>query len=427
MERSLLSYFGIKFDEEGFDWNEYEQGLALGSFYWLYWLTQVPGGILSKKYGPKVVYGVSNFLSALFCFVMPIASYLSFDALIILRVVQGVVTGFAWPAMQTMVGSWIPPNERSKFVSSYLGSSFGVFINYPLFGAIISISCWENVFHFCGIFGTVWFLAWCYFVYDTPAMHPRIAQDERQYIEKSLGTTVQKKIYPTPWKEILTSKIVWMILIAQWGGGWGLFTLMTQAPTYFKYIHGWDIKMSGFLSGLPHLLRILFSLFFSWCADYLLRHEKMSRTNVRKVGTAISTIVNGFFVLGLAYSGCNSFLAIVMLNLSVGFHGAVSSGPHSAMLDASPNHAGIISGISGTTACATGFISPIIVGLLTLNNQTAKQWEYVFLITAGMLFISGVLYCFFGDSKLQKWNSPETENDVEIENLDKKSAKNSNN
>lgn len=86
----------------------------------------------------------------------------------------------------------------------------------------------------------------CYFVYDTPAKHPRIAYEERQYIEKSLGTTVQRKNYPTPWKEILTSRIVWMIAIAQWGGIWGLFTLMTQAPTYFKYIHGWDIKMVYF-------------------------------------------------------------------------------------------------------------------------------------------------------------------------------------
>lgn len=148
--------------------------------------------------------------------------------------------------MHTMTANWIPPNERSKFVSAYLGSSFGVFINYPLFGSIISMSCWENVFHFCGIFGTLWYIAWCFLVYDTPAKHPRISFEERQFIEHSLGDTIQKKQYPTPWKEILTSKIVWMIVITQWGGIWGLFTLMTQAPTYFKYIHGWDIGMVWF-------------------------------------------------------------------------------------------------------------------------------------------------------------------------------------
>lgn len=48
---------------------------------------------------------------------------------------------------------------------------------------------------------------------------------------------------PTPWKEVLLSRPVWMNILAQWGNIWGLFTLMTQAPTYFKYIHGWDITM----------------------------------------------------------------------------------------------------------------------------------------------------------------------------------------
>ena len=48
---------------------------------------------------------------------------------------------------------------------------------------------------------------------------------------------------PTPWREILLSRPMWMNILAQWGNIWGLFTLTTQAPTYFKLIHGWDIRM----------------------------------------------------------------------------------------------------------------------------------------------------------------------------------------
>lgn len=171
------------------------------------------------------------------------ASYLSLNVLLLLRLIQGLIIGLAWPAMHCMTANWVPPNERSKFVTAYLGSSFGVFINYPLFGSIISFSCWENVFHFCALIGTLWYLAWLYYVYDSPAEHPRIDDSEKQFIEKSLGTTVNKKNYPTPWKAILSSKNVWLIVLAQWGGVWGLFTLMTQTPTYLKYIHGLDMKM----------------------------------------------------------------------------------------------------------------------------------------------------------------------------------------
>lgn len=66
--------------------------------------------------------------------------------------------------MNNLTGKWIPPNERSKFISSYLGSSIGVATAYPMFGLIIRVSSWEWVFHVCGIAGTIWCFCWLYFV-----------------------------------------------------------------------------------------------------------------------------------------------------------------------------------------------------------------------------------------------------------------------
>lgn len=39
-----------------------------------------------------------------------------------------MLLGVAWPAMHQLVGKWIPANERSRFVTAYLGSSVG---NFP--------------------------------------------------------------------------------------------------------------------------------------------------------------------------------------------------------------------------------------------------------------------------------------------------------
>lgn len=150
-----------------------------------------------------------------------------------------------------LTGQWIPPNERSKFVSSYLGSSIGTAIAYPLFGFIIRISSWEWVFHACGIAGTIWYILWLYFVFDSPEKHPRIHPAEKEYILTSLGSSVLRKgekKRKTPWRAILTSKYVWLNTIVQWGGIWTLFTMLTQAPTYFRLIHGWGIEMVRFLS-----------------------------------------------------------------------------------------------------------------------------------------------------------------------------------
>ncbi|XP_017767924.1 PREDICTED: sialin-like, partial [Nicrophorus vespilloides] len=213
---------------------------------------------------------------------------------------------------------------------------------------------------------------------------------------------------PVPWRSILSSWPVWLNILAQWGGIWGLFTAMTHAPTYFKVIHGWNIKATGLLSGMPHFIRMAWAYVFSRIGDYLLSTNKMTRTNVRKLATFFACIVHGFCMLALAYSGCNSMAAIVFLTAATAIHGAVSTGSLASFVDLSPNYASVQLGLSGMISVLPGFISPAIVGILTYNNQTASQWQKVFWISAFMLIVPGILYLFFAKSELQDWNSPTT-------------------
>ncbi|EDW01400.1 sialin [Drosophila grimshawi] len=406
LERWFLDWANIDYDRNGFHWNEKEQSNLLGSFFWLHWVLQLPGGILARKYGTKLVFGLANGIGVFCCFLIPIMSYWSYAALLWLRVFQGFVTGLAWPSMHVLTAKWIPPNERSKFVSAYLGSSVGVALFYPIFGYIIAWTSWEWVYYICGIFGMLWFTAWQFLVFDSPAQHPRIAQSEQRYIEKSLGASVQNSTPgPTPWKAIVTSRPVWMNVVAQWGGIWGLFTIMTYGPTYFRLIHHWNIRATGFLSGMPHLMRMIFAYIFSMLADYLLRTDRLSRTKVRKLATAICCGAKGVVVLALAYFGYNATAAIVLLTVATMFHGAVSSGPLASMVDLSPNYAGIVLGVSGMIGVMPGFISPFIVGILTQGNQTMEAWNHVFMLSAAMLIGSGILYVLFSESTLQPWNS----------------------
>ncbi|XP_063237102.1 sialin-like isoform X2 [Bacillus rossius redtenbacheri] len=369
-------------DEEGlrFDWDERQQGLVLGAFFWFHWLTQVPGGMLARRFGTKLVFGLSNWVPCLLCFLVPLGARADFRLLVALRFLQGVVAGFAWPSMHNLTAAWVPPNERSKFVTAYMG-----------------------------ILGTAWFCAWWLLVFNTPAQHPTISTGEREHIEGSIGQSKASKKMPTPWRHILLSLPMWMNVLSQWGNIWGLFTLMTQAPTYFKYIHGWGIGMTGLLSGVPHVCRIITAYLTGTLCDWLLQRNLMQRTAVRKLATAICCIGQGLFVLGLAFSGCNKVASVVFLALATGCSGAVSSGALASLIDLSPNFASIMFGISNTVTVAPGIISPIIVGVLTYNNQTVGQWQIVFLITAAMALTVGVSYMFCASSDLQPWNdlSPE--------------------
>lgn len=130
--------------------------------------------------------------------------------------------------MNNLTALWIPKNERSKFVTAYLGSSVGTALNFPIFGFIMKRYGWEFVFHFCTIIGLAWFFCWQYLVYDSPNEHPRILPSEKEYILKALGTSIDQKASNekrVPWYQIITSRPIWMNCIAQWGGIWGLFTV----------------------------------------------------------------------------------------------------------------------------------------------------------------------------------------------------------
>lgn len=202
--------------------------------------------------------------------------------------------------MHNLVGKWIPGNERSRFVTAYLGSSIGVAVFYPLFGYIIKISSWEWVFHFSFFIGTIWFILWQYFVYDSPEEHPRIDPSEKGYILKVLGSSVVRdpnEKLEIPWKSILTSKVTWVSTVCQIGGLWGLFTLVTQTPAYFRFIHGWSVEMTGLLSGIPHLLRTAFSMLISLTSDYLLTNNKMTRNNVRRLATLFREFLKIFLIV----------------------------------------------------------------------------------------------------------------------------------
>lgn len=121
-------------------------------------------------------------------------------------------------------------------------------------------------------------------------------------------------------------------------------------------------------------------------------------------------------MIGMAYSGCDVMLAVVLFTISLMLHGSVSSGALASVVDISPNFAGVSLGINSTFSTFSGFISPLIVGYLTEGRQhNVEPWKYVFLICAAMQISCGIIYVIFSDSNLQPWNKP-------VESVDKKNS-----
>lgn len=104
-----------------FAWDTYQQNFVLGCFFWGYILTELPGGRLAELIGGRRVFGHSMLWASLLTLITPVAAHLNYVLLIVVRVVLGFMLGASWPAIHPVAAVWIPPNERSKFMSNMMG------------------------------------------------------------------------------------------------------------------------------------------------------------------------------------------------------------------------------------------------------------------------------------------------------------------
>lgn len=60
------------------------------------------------------------------------------------------LTGASWPAIHPMTAVWIPPVDRSKFMSNMMASSLGAAVAMPICGFLIEFINWQSAFYFTG-------------------------------------------------------------------------------------------------------------------------------------------------------------------------------------------------------------------------------------------------------------------------------------
>ncbi|XP_048858349.1 sialin-like [Brienomyrus brachyistius] len=391
-----------------YDWNSETQGWILGSFFYGYIVTQLPGGYLARKHGSKWLLGLGILCTVIFTLLTPLAASLGAPYLIGVRVLEGIGEGVTFPAMHAMWASWAPPLERSRLLTiCYSGSQLGTVLALPLSGLICFYLDWTYVFYLFGVVGLLWFLLWSCLVSNTPDTHKTISEKERLYITTSLKNELSTTTSHIPWASIFTSLPVWAIIVPHFCYNWTFYTLLALLPTYMKTILGFSIQQNGMLSALPYLGCWVLALLGSHLADLLRERWLVSTVAVRKIFTLIGMIGPAVFLVAAGYTGCNYVMAVAFLTMSSTLGGLCTSGFSINQLDIAPSYAGILLGISNTFATIPGMVGPVIAKALTSSN-TIPQWRMVFYISAVINVVGAAFFTIFGKGKIQPWAVPDT-------------------
>ncbi|KAM9315934.1 sialin [Gastrophryne carolinensis] len=385
-----------------YNWDADTQGWILGSFFYGYIITQIPGGYIAGKIGGKLLLGSGILCTALFTLLTPLAADLGAGYLIAVRALEGLGEGVTFPAMHAMWSSWAPPLERSRLLSlSYAGAQLGTVVSLPLSGLICYYLDWVYVFYIFGSLGVLWFIMWLCFVSDDPQSHRTISDTEREYILSALKNELNKD-KEVPVCAMLKSLPLWAIIVAHFSYNWTFYTLLTLLPTYMKEILRFNAQENGFLSALPYFGCWLCMIITGHIADCMRERLNFSTAAVRKIFNTLGMVGPAAFLIAAGYTGCDYTLAVVFLTLSTTLGGFSISGYNINHLDIAPSFAGLLLGITNTFATIPGMVGPVIAKSLTHDN-TVEQWQIVFYLAAAIDLFGALFFAVFASGTVQDW------------------------
>ncbi|XP_044127092.1 vesicular glutamate transporter 2 [Bufo gargarizans] len=401
-------------EEAKFNWNPEIVGMIHGSFFWGYIVTQIPGGYIASRLAANRVFGAAIVLTSTLNMLIPSAARVHYGCVIFVRILQGLVEGVTYPACHGIWSKWAPPLERSRLATtSFCGSYAGAVIAMPLAGILVQYTGWSSVFYVYGCFGLVWYLFWILVSYESPAKHPTITDEERTYIEESIGESANLmgalEKFKTPWRKFFTSMPVYAIIVANFCRSWTFYLLLISQPAYFEEVFGFEISKVGMLSAVPHLVMTIIVPIGGQIADFLRSKNILSTTTVRKIMNCGGFGMEATLLLVVGYSHSKG-MAISFLVLAVGFSGFAISGFNVNHLDIAPRYASILMGISNGVGTLSGMVCPLIVGAMT-KNKSREEWQYVFLIAALVHYGGVIFYGIFASGEKQPWADPEQTSD----------------
>ncbi|XP_018561225.1 putative inorganic phosphate cotransporter isoform X1 [Anoplophora glabripennis] len=402
-------------DVPTYNWTD--KSVMLSAFFWGYVLPQVGAGWLANTYGPKWFLISAMAVCSLFGLLLPsMAAMFGSKGVMASRAIQGLCQGFIFPSTHNLLAQWVPPNERSRLGTFvYAAGPFGTVVSMLVTGLISSSWYgWPLVFYLYGVAGLLWSVIFTFFGYNGPSFHPTITEEEKFYIESSLGHSDDKRKLPTPWKKILTSAPVWAILLTQCGHNWGFWTLLTEIPVYMSHVMNFNIKSNSVLSALPYFVLWVLSFVFSVTADMLVNKNLFSIGTSRKFFNTIGLVVPAIALVCLGNTGSEETnKAIVLLVVAVGINSAVFCGFNVNHMDISPNFTGTLMGITNGTSNIFGIVAPLLVQFLVTDEKDPNQWKVIFYMTSSIYVLASVIFIIFGSGEVQSWNDEENNKDKE--------------
>ncbi len=283
-----------------------------GAFAWGYAFTQLLGGYLALKFGPRRLVAICLLLFGGAAVLTGIAT--TFTQIVCVRILLGAAEGPIYAATSMLLAQWFVKAERGRAFGIWnLGAPLGGFLAGPISGLLIAHFDWRFMLIAEGvpawIFCAVWFRA----IPRSLDLARWLPAKDRESLGRELAVEQANFAKPQhdPWWTIFNEPVVWLLTI-----GFGLNTILLYGatlwlPSVMKSYGQLGDTTIGFLSGAPFVMSMFGIYYISRRSD---RHGQERRWHA-----AVPTLVTGALMTLAAFVPAPLFYVQIAMFIALGF------------------------------------------------------------------------------------------------------------
>ncbi len=367
-----------------YGWSTTSLGIVFSSFFWGYFLLQMPMGWLADKYGGRKILFGSSVSWAVFTLFSAFPSNIT--VLSAVRAALGAGEAANFPAQASFIGKYLPKHLFSRIQGFNLSAMpVGGLVATPIAVYAMTTWGWRSVFYIFAGLSLLWGVWWMWLtkragmtdeappVAEAGTLQPASSQD-----------AASEGIFEHPMKqlEVWGSSLVW------YSGAYIFYFFLMWLPTYF-------VKARGLSNAeMAQVVTITWAVLFVMMnvAGYLVDIvRKKSKHNIfwRRMILAGALVWASIFIFLLQYAQTSKEAVIL---ICIAFVGLSFQWPVAFALpiDYAPKKSGVITAFMNVWGQVAGILAPLITGYVI----TGGQWDKAFLVTAVFALLGAILVAF---------------------------------
>lgn len=342
--------------------NEIGYGQVTSVFYWTYAIAYTLGGYFMVRVGTRTGFNIIMIVWSLASILH--ATVRSAFQLGFWRFMLAVGEGGTYPGATKVTAEWFPPKERATAVGYFnSGSMIGALVAPPVVAYITHRWGWQEAFIVTGALGFIWLIFW-WLLYFIPEKHPRITDEELDYIKREGGGTIDVKT-KVPIMKFFTFSETWALFIARFLGDQVWYFYAAWIGLILQKIYGYDIMDLGKFLWIPFAAASAGSLAGGFTSSFLIK-KGWKPLSARKATVFFYSLIMPITILG-GYTE-HSYIFMITASLACFAHTAWVANIHAISMDCFPTKfVAFPAGWGGTGGSIGGAISNLIIGYIVVK------------------------------------------------------------